>query len=134
MRLAIVFTLEALVDVDGCADVALSAARARNIAEHVLPDRAPFLAWCERVVQRLEQLYPFDEDDPTGNVVPREALDPEFEFEPAMTSDLVNRSLANLDYDSNRFLRAPDEMRARDFSDTPYEFTMEADRIARHDF
>src|SRR5262249_62057333 len=82
LRLAIIFTLEAMVDADGCSDVARSADRASTIAQRVLSAPGPCLAWRGRVVERLEGLYPFDQADPMGEVVPREALDPVSDFRP----------------------------------------------------
>jgi len=134
LRLAIIFTLEAMVDADACADVALSADRASIIAQRVLTNPAPYLAWREQTVLRLEALYPYDKRDPMGDVVPREALDPDVDFRPETTERLVQHYLRNLDPARNRFLATPAEMLARKFPGTPYEFDMQQDRVARNDF
>jgi hypothetical protein len=134
MRLAIIFTLEAMVDGDACGDVGLSADRAVNVALRVLPDQRPYLAWRERVVQRLERLYPFDPEDPMGDVVPREAMDPDAEFDVTMTEKLVNRYLRALNPGVNRFLASAEAMREREFPGTPYRFEMKQDRTDRNDF
>jgi hypothetical protein len=134
LRLAIIFSLEAMVDLDACGDVGLSADRAVNVALRVLLDPGPYLAWRERVVERLESLYPFDPRDPMGDVVPREALDSDVDFRPEMTEELVNRYLRRLTPEANRFLASPAEMLERDFGGTPYTFDLAQDRIDRNEF
>jgi hypothetical protein len=134
LRLAIVFTLEALVDADQCADVALNADRASIIAERVLSNPAPFRFWRERVVRRLEQLYSYDKGDPMGDVVPREALDPDLDFQPEMTEALIRGYLRGVNPALNRFLANPTKMRERGFPGTPYEFDIAQDRLVRNDF
>jgi hypothetical protein len=134
LRLAIIFSLEAMVDAEACGDVGLSSDRSSNVALRVLPDAGPYLAWRELVVQRLEQLYPFDSHDPMGDVVPREALDSEIDFRREMTEELVNRYLRSLTPEANRFLASPEEMVERDFSRTPYRFNLAEDRNDRNEF
>jgi hypothetical protein len=134
LRLAIIFTLEAMVDGDACGDVGLSADRAVNVAVRVLPNADPYLAWRERVVERLERLYPFDPHDPMGDVVPREALDPDTEFDVALTNELVNHYLRGLSPSANDNLAPPEEMLEREFPGTPYRFDIQQDRIVRNAF
>jgi hypothetical protein len=134
LRLAIIFSLEAMVDADACGDVGLSADRALKVALRVLPESRSYLAWRDRIVPRLEKLYPFDPGDPMGDVVPREALDSDVDFRPEMTEELVNRYLRRVTPESNRFLASPAEMLERDFAGTPYRFDLVQDRIDRNEF
>lgn len=134
LRLAIVFTLEAMVDADQGGDVALSGDRAARIALRVLTDPSPFAIWRDQVVTRLEQLYPHKKRDPMGDVVPREALDPTVDFRPEATESLVKRYLRGLDPTRNRVLATPEFMQVREFPGTPYEFDIERDRINRNEF
>ena len=134
LRLAIVFSLEAMVDLDACGEVALSGDRAARVALRVLPDPRPFESWRDRIVARLEQLYPHEKRDPVGDVVPREALDPAVDFRPEQAEALVRRYLAGLDPARNQFLATPEEMRVRRFRGTPYQFDVAEDRMLRNDF
>jgi hypothetical protein len=94
-----------------------------NLAEHVMSDPTPFRAWHERVIQRLERLYPLNPRDTRGEPVPREALDPDFDFQPGSAPALIGGFLKKLDYKSNPFLRSPKEMRKMFFEGTPYELS-----------
>jgi hypothetical protein len=134
LSMAIIFTIEAGVQAGEDAHPSLSGARISRLAEHVLIDPQPFQKWRQRVLERLEELYPLDEEDKAGDVVPREAFDPEFGFDPGMTEALINRFLARLDWRTNRFLRSPDEMLALGFRGTPYTFNLADDRQARADW
>lgn len=102
-----------------------------NLAEHVLPDAEPFLAWREQVLERLLQLYPWNSDESLGEVVPREALDPVFPFKLELTESLIRDFLAGLDYQANPFLVSPEEMQESGFEGTPYRFNIEEDRRNR---
>lgn len=134
LSLAIIFSLEAIGDACQYTDPAVSSNRASNLAEHIMTSPGPFRVWRERVVERLERLYPLDEDDPMGDVVPREALDPTFDFRPQLTEQLVQAFLDNLIASANPFLRSPEEVMKEGFKGMPYRFDIEADRIARNDY
>lgn len=105
-----------------------------SLARHVIGDPAPYEHWRERIMKRLETLYPFHAEDALGEVVPREALDPDFDFKPEQTELLVNRFLADLDYRVNPFLNAPQRMLEQGFRGTPYVFDIDKDRKARHNW
>ncbi len=53
--------------------------------------------------------------------MPREALDPDFDFKPEMAPALFGAFLKRLDYKANPFLRTPEEMRKLFFEGVPYE-------------
>jgi hypothetical protein len=55
-----------------------------------------------------------------GVPIPLEALDPEFDYQPAMREELLDHHLRSLDWEHNEFLRSPDEMKALGFEGTPY--------------
>jgi hypothetical protein len=102
-----------------------------NLAQYVITDPAPYQMWRDRVIERLEALYPWSADDKLGEVVPREALDPDFDFRLEQTESLINRFLATLDYRSNPFLNSPDKILEQGFEGTPYIFDIERDRQSR---
>jgi hypothetical protein len=132
--LAMVFMLEAKIDAYQYADPARSGHRATMIAERVLTDPEPFRDWREQALARLERFYPLDEDDALGDVIPRQALDPDFEFRPDMTEELIRLFLAGLDPGRNSRLLTPEEMLEAGFRGVPYRFDMEQDRIIRNDY
>jgi hypothetical protein len=100
----------------------IDSASISNLTEHVLTDPTPFRTWRERIVARLESLYPRDEDHPEGPVVPRQALDPDFDFHPDQTPELIRRFLAGISPTANSFLSPPDAMRVMGFHGTPYRY------------
>jgi hypothetical protein len=102
-----------------------------KLTTYVMPDPAPYRQWLKDVVRRLAVLYPFNPKDELGEVVPREVLDPTFDFQPEQTEALVNRFLAKLDPAKNSFLRDPDEMLEEGFEATPYVFNETEDRENR---
>lgn len=105
-----------------------------KLAEHVISEPMPFKTWHECVVQRLERLYPLDPEETMGDVVPREALDPDFDFNPEDTELLVNNFLSNLSHTDNVLLQSPKEMLEAGFKGTPYVFDIENDRKARFEW
>jgi hypothetical protein len=112
------------------------AGKVAALARYVLTDPAPYIRWCDDVIERFNLLYPRHPEDPLGDVVPRQAIDPEFDFKLEQTEALVNQFLAGLDYRSNVFLSPPEGMLqhfddGEDFVGTPYIFDIELDRRAR---
>lgn len=113
------------------------AAKIAALTRYVLSDPTPYERWCDDVIERFNLLYPRNPEDPLGDVVPRQAIDPEFDFNVEQTEALVNQFLATLDYRSNVFLSPPEGMLqhfddGEDFVGTPYIFDMELDRQVRH--
>jgi hypothetical protein len=115
-------------------DPAWRAGRAAKLAKHVITDPSMYLKWRERILERFEKLYPLNPDDTLGEVVPREALDPDAEFDVSQTEALINRFLAGLDYRSNPFLNPPHAMLEAGFEGTPYSFDINEDRKARFEW
>lgn len=118
------------------ADPATFAAMISALAGYVMTGPAPYDQWCEQVLSRLEALYPRDPKDPLGDVVPRQAVDPDYDFSIEQTEALVRQFLASLDRQSNIFLSSPEGMLEHfdgeeDFQGTPYVFDMQADRDNR---
>ena len=106
------------------------------LARYVMTDPGPYNDWSERVIGRLEALYPRDPADALGDVVPRQAVDPAFDFLPEQTEPLINQFLASLDFRRSAFLSSPEGMLEHfdgdeDFSGTPYRFEIQADRQSR---
>jgi len=124
----------AIQQADVCGDPAWRTGRIVKLAEHVLPDPAPYKQWRDRILARLLALYPMDADEKLGEVVPREALDPDLAFDISQTENLINRFLAGLDYRMNPCLNSPDQMRQQGFQGVPYVFSIEQDRKQRFDW
>ena len=128
---------EAIQNVSGQEDdPATFAVDLAHLTAYVMSDASPFERWREQAMKRLQQLYPRDPEDDLGEVVPREALDPEYSFDIKQSESLINRYLKGLDWRSNPFLRFPELMSAGDdefdaFKGTPYEYDIEADRRLR---
>jgi hypothetical protein len=115
--------------------VARGAARVHKLALHVLADPGPYQDWVQRVLARLEQIYPVKAGDELGDIVPREALDPDGAFDPKLTEALVKAFLARTSR-SNPFLSDSAAMLENieddeDFEGVPYVFDIEADRARR---
>lgn len=134
LSLAIIFSIEVFQQADEEQHPALSSGRIAKLAEHILTDPNPFLDWRERIVKRLEEFYPLDEKDSFGDVVPREAFNPDFRFTPSMTEVLIQRFLSGITYSSNHFLQTPEKMKEEGFEGTPYSFDIEKDRVERLDW
>ena len=79
-------------------------ALAAKIATHVLVDPAPFLAWQDRVLERLEKYCARDENRPDGLPVPREILDPGVDLETADRNALIGAFVEGVDFQANPFL------------------------------
>jgi hypothetical protein len=109
------------------------AGRLAALATYVMTDPAPYKTWTEQVMGRLERLYPLDPEDQQGDVVPREALDPAFDFHIEQTEALVNKFLASLDPRKNMFLSPAKRMIEEGFPGTPYVFDLEQDRKLRRE-
>ena len=102
-----------------------------KLAPYLMTNPVPYRHWLKRVLERLRALYPRDPDESLGEVVPREALDPGFDFRLDQTEALVNRFLTGLDFESNPFLSSPSWMLAKGFQGTPYVFDIEKERKDR---
>lgn len=122
------FAVDAADRDDDPASVGAAIAR---LADHLMADPSPLRAWQVAVLERLEVLYPFDPDESLGDVVPREALDPERTFDPHQTQVLVANLLSDLSRSDNPFLLTRQEMLERGFQGVPYLFDIQADRDRR---
>jgi len=111
-------------------DPELRAAWLHNICRYVMPKPDPFLTWSEVVLTRMQALYPRSVEDPVGEVVPREALNLA-PFAPENTEELINRFLATLRPDQNRFLSPPQKLLDEGFIGQPYQFDIELERRTR---
>ena len=58
-----------------------------------------------------------------GLPVPKEVLDPDFDFTMDKRAELLDNFLRRLDYSQNRFLRTPFELKKLGFEGTPYTYT-----------
>lgn len=109
------------------------------ICQHVWKRRKVFKEWMLFAFDRLADLYPISQvtrdyyamrgrtgDEPFdfGAVVPREALDPDYDFNPEATPELLDAFLQGLIPDTNRFLRTPQQMIELGFEGTPYRYPL----------
>jgi hypothetical protein len=100
-----------------------------NLAKHVLPDYTAFKQWHEKVIQRLERLFPsaYDPDDlfregnELGPPVPREVFDTNTDYDPADGDLLTKNFLRGISPDRNEFLFSANEMKKNGFEGAPYQ-------------
>lgn len=102
-----------------------------NLAEHVLPDASAFLEWRDNILDRLLLLYPLDDEETLGEVVPREAMDPDYPFAVEQTEGLVEQFLTQIDYRTNPLLASPHAMIEAGSETTPYRFDLADDKRKR---
>jgi len=121
LAVALMLLVDTIVRVENDDHPDIGALSLANLAAHVMTDPTPFHDWRERIVTRLERLYPLNPRDTRGEPVPREALDPDFDFRPEMAPALIGAFLQRLDYKTNPFLRSPGDMRKLYFDGVPYE-------------
>jgi hypothetical protein len=86
----------------------VQAAFAEVLAAHVVQHHPSFTAWSEKARKRLLELYPRDSDEPMGDPVPRQALDPAIPLETikANTEQLVWEELQKATATDNPYLIA----------------------------
>jgi hypothetical protein len=110
-----------------------------TLTTYVMTDPVPYKRWCQQVLERFEAIYPRNPKDELGDVVPRQAIDPEYDFKIEKTEFLINEFLSRIDYHSNIFLSSPENMLAvsddeyEGFRGTPYTFDIKADRKMRRE-
>lgn len=73
------------------------------LARYVLPDPKPFRKWLDFALERLQRYYA---GAGMGDPVPREVLDPDFDFKPEQAPELLRRYRAGLSSD-NPYLHLP---------------------------
>ena len=102
-------------------------ARLSLLARHVLPKKhhAALKVWIEFIVrERLLKLWPVEDSEDAnilqGPLVPREAFNPDIDFDINKTHDMLSRFLESLDHKTNPYLRSPTEMKKLGFKGKPY--------------
>jgi hypothetical protein len=118
------------------------------LCHHVWKRRKALKDWLLFAFDRLADLYPIspvtqdyygtrgktgDEPFDFGDVVPREVLDPDFNFDPQAVPKLLDAYLRGLNPDTNRFLRTPQQMVELGFEGTPYRYPAQAPVTTRED-
>lgn len=114
-------------------DVARPAAKVLAVASHVLQDNSAYKEWENQILRRLAGMYPLIPDDPLGDPVPRQALDPDIVFDVSESEMLINSFLVDLDYEENPFLSKPDQMLEWGFEGKPYAYDLVSDRRLRRE-
>jgi hypothetical protein len=74
------------------------------LALHVLPDPKPFRKWLDFALTRMATHFAGDD---MGAPVPREALDPDFDFKPEQASELLDAYLRAVSAAKNPYLTLP---------------------------
>jgi len=97
----------------------LSSTLLSELALYLMPDERPFKDWRRFAVRRLAEFYPATETA-IGPPVPREALDPDVEFDPSLAPEYIERFIKSLDPERNPFLQKADVLLAEGFEGTPY--------------
>jgi hypothetical protein len=118
------------------AEPARHAGLAASLAVYIMNDPTPYKQWSQQILDRLESLYQRHPEDEVGDVVPRQAIDPELDFHVDQTETAINHFLRSLDYRANPFLSTPEGMLTSfepedAFVGIPYTFNIESDRLAR---
>jgi hypothetical protein len=91
-----------------------------KLAQHILSKPKPFKDWTQAILDRLAKKFPAKRTDRDGRPIPREALDPDCKVDPKKADELLAAYLKQLDYQSNPFLRSPEEMIQGGFQGVPY--------------
>jgi hypothetical protein len=91
-----------------------------QLARYVVPNKSAFDNWSKTILARLAQSHPHDDADERGPLIARQIVDPDFDYQPEQTTDLVRDFLAGLDYKNNPYLRSPEDMISLGFKGTPY--------------
>ncbi|MGD9367936.1 MAG: hypothetical protein PVH87_19710 [Desulfobacteraceae bacterium] len=81
-----------------------NSALSAQIALHVLPDPKPFIIWQEKMLKRLVRYFRRKEDEPTGDPVCREVIDPSMELDEKKIEALIKGFLEKADFTNNPFL------------------------------
>jgi hypothetical protein len=90
---------------------------------HVTVHPDSFKDWRRFAIGRLAKLYPEDDQNRLGAPLPRQVMDPDIKFDPAMAPALLDTFLRGLDPARNPFLASPADMVASGFTDTPYTYS-----------
>jgi hypothetical protein len=112
-------------------EIARPCAKVLKVAEHVMSNRSAYKTWESQALDRLEALFGWNSEDPLGDPVPRQALDPDVNFDVSQIGPLVREYLSQLNPEENALLASPEQMREWGFSGTPYAFDLDDDRRTR---
>ena len=88
------------------------AAKLGSRPKHKRPRRTD----CESDDEYFEATRPY-----VGQALPREALDPDADYQPEQREKLLARFVEGLDWKKSPFLRSPDKMKKLGFKRTPYK-------------
>jgi hypothetical protein len=115
-----------------------------HIVRHILPNamRSDFESWLATLVGRIKSHWAKPDEEfrrkdtfpnakereqfisrHRGRPVPREILDPRFEYQEEDSPRLIGEFLARLNPQTNRYLRSPENMLALGFEGVPYHFS-----------
>lgn len=97
-----------------------TAVYASNLVEHIIDNKTPFRQWRNTTIETLIRIEPFNKEDPVGQAVPREFLNPDLNSTSKDRLVFLSNFLKGIKYDDNQFLRSPSDMRDAGFQGTPY--------------
>ncbi|AKU99717.1 L-serine deaminase [Labilithrix luteola] len=95
-----------------------NAAWLSTLAQLVVPPDAPYIAWRDAVLNRLERWFPASpeaDDDfaydwqSVEPLVPRECFDPTAPFDPSMSEDLIRRALTDIGAAPHLYASTPEQ-------------------------
>ena len=97
-----------------------------NVAELVVGNLKAFKDWRRNIIKRLSMYNQIDDFDDSstfyGSPIPREIIDPDFDYTPEAAPELINTFLSQLEYETNPFLPTPEELKEVGFEGTPYVY------------
>lgn len=104
INLSLMIVLNAIYNIeDECPEA--EAAYVDAAALYILGNDPLYIEWRNKVLTRLNDFYPRQDNNPMGNPIPREILDVNTKFNYEESSILVNNFLSSLDISSNPFIR-----------------------------
>jgi len=115
-------------------DPSSSSAQLDKYARYLLTEPEPYRRWSRLIAHRFAKLYSLNPEDKLGDVVPREGIDPDIDFDPKLTDQLVNDYLRRVNFSQNPLLNTPDMMLEDGFEGIPYVFDIAEDRRQRLDW
>jgi len=81
------------------------AAYADDVTLHILSNDPLYIEWRDKVLSRLNDLYPRQDKNPMGNPIPREVLDVDTEFNFDDSEILIHNFLSTVNILDNPFIR-----------------------------
>jgi hypothetical protein len=130
-NLAVSIVMDSLFCADEISNPAESPMWMANLVQHVIDDKFLFRQWFDDCIERINKYYlkqesversPVVSNETAETPIARAFFDPLHAFRPDTMASLANAYLSTIDYQSNPFLRSPEELQELGFEGTPYAF------------